>query len=136
MKGRAPGACPFLYVWLAGLGFASGRAAPSPKALAYTARPLFKPPTSESFMSKTKNSGIAIATAAAVLFSAVPALNAVAADAKIKCDGGNSCKGKSECSTATNACAGQNSCKGTGYVTLPKDECPAAQAANKPADKS
>ena len=34
------------------------------------------------------------------------ALDAVAADAKIKCEGGNACKGKSECHTATNACAG------------------------------
>jgi hypothetical protein len=86
-------------------------------------------------MSHRKSSGIAIATAAAVLFSSTPALNALAADAKIKCDGGNSCKGKSECSTATNACAGQNSCKGTGYVMLSKDECTTAQATNKPAEK-
>jgi hypothetical protein len=84
-------------------------------------------------MSSRKSSGIAIATAAAVLFSSTPALNALAADAKIKCDGGNSCKGKSECHTATNACAGQNSCKGTGHVQLSKSECTAAQAANKPA---
>jgi hypothetical protein len=86
-------------------------------------------------MSARKSSGAFLATAAAVLFSSTPAMNAVAADARIKCDGGNSCKGKSECSTATNACAGQNSCKGSGYVMLPKDECTAAQAANKPAKK-
>jgi hypothetical protein len=86
-------------------------------------------------MSSRKSSGIAIATAAAVLFSSTPAMNAFAADAKIKCEGGNSCKGKSECHTATNACAGQNGCKGTGYVMLSKDECTAAQAANKPAQK-
>ena len=75
-----------------------------------------------------------LATAAAVLFSSTPALDAVAADAKIKCEGGNACKGKSECHTATNACAGQNSCKGKGYVSLTKDECAAAQTANKDAD--
>jgi hypothetical protein len=86
-------------------------------------------------MSSRKSSGIAIATAAAVLFSSTPALNALAADAKIKCEGGNSCKGKSECHTATNACAGQNSCKGTGHVMLSPSECTAAQAANKPAEK-
>jgi hypothetical protein len=86
-------------------------------------------------MSHRKSSGAALATAAAFLFSSTPALDALAADAKIKCEGGNACKGKSECHTATNECAGQNSCKGKGYVSLTKDECTAAQAANKPADK-
>jgi hypothetical protein len=77
----------------------------------------------------------ALATTAALLFSMAP-LTVLAADtAKIKCEGGNSCKGQSECSTAANSCAGQNSCKGKGYVELPKSECSAAQAANKPADK-
>ncbi len=78
---------------------------------------------------------LALATAAAVLFASVPALDTHAADAKIRCEGGNACKGKSECHTATHACAGQNSCKGTGYVSLTKSECDAAQAANKPAAK-
>ena len=87
-------------------------------------------------MPSSKSSGALLATAAALLFSSTPALDAVAADAKIKCDGGNACKGKSECSTATNACAGQNSCKGTGYVMLTKDDCTAAQAANKAGDKA
>lgn len=87
-------------------------------------------------MKVTKSSGALLATAAAVLFTSTSALDAVAAEAKIKCDGGNACKGKSECSTATNACAGQNSCKGTGYVMLTKDECTAAQAANKAEKKS
>lgn len=86
-------------------------------------------------MSTRKSSGAFLATAAAVLFTSTPAMNALAADAKIKCEGGNSCKGKSECHTATNACGGQNSCKGLGYVTLTKDECTAAQAANKPEKK-
>lgn len=86
-------------------------------------------------MSDRKSSGFALAAAAAVLFSSTPAMSALAADAKIKCEGGNACKGKSECSTATNACAGQNGCKGKGYVMLTKDQCTAAQTANKPADK-
>lgn len=77
-------------------------------------------------------SHMALATAAALLFSAAP-LPAIAADAaRIKCDGGNACKGKSACATATNACAGQNSCKGKGHVELTAAECTAAQAANKP----
>jgi hypothetical protein len=81
-------------------------------------------------------SNVALATAAALLFSTAP-LAAVAADsaAPMKCMGGNSCKGKSACSTPTNACSGQNSCKGKGYVMLGKAECTAAQAANKPAEK-
>jgi len=84
---------------------------------------------------RTNLSSMALATAAAMLFSSAP-LVAVAADtAKIKCEGGNSCKGKSECATATNGCAGQNGCKGKGYVMMDKTACVAAQAANKPADK-
>jgi len=86
-------------------------------------------------MSHRKSSGVALATAAAVLFSTTPALTAFADEAKIKCEGGNSCKGKSECHTATSGCAGQNSCKGKGYVMLSKSECTAAQAANKSDDK-
>ena len=88
-------------------------------------------------MSQAKKfSGVALATAAAMLFSTATVMTAHAADeAKVKCEGGNSCKGKSSCATPKNSCAGQNSCKGTGYVLLPKAECDAAQAANKPAEK-
>jgi hypothetical protein len=71
-----------------------------------------------------------LAAAAAILFAATPPLDAQAAEAKIKCEGGNACRGKSECHTAANACAGQNACKGKGFVSLPKAECDAAQAAN------
>lgn len=78
-----------------------------------------------------KISGAALATAAAMLFSAAPLATVNAADeAAVKCDGGNSCKGKSACHTATSSCAGQNSCKGQGYVMLPKAECEKAQAEN------
>ena len=80
-------------------------------------------------------STMALATAAAMLFSTAPQIAAAADNAKVKCDGGNSCKGKSECSTATNACAGQNACKGKGYVALTQSECAAAQALNKPSEK-
>lgn len=87
-------------------------------------------------MSPRKNlSTMALATAAAMLFSTVPLVATAADSAKVKCDGGNSCKGKSECSTPTNACAGQNACKGKGYVMMEKSACTAAQAANKPAEK-
>ncbi len=82
-----------------------------------------------------KHSSVALATAAALLFSTAPLATLAADTATIKCEGGNACKGQSECSTATNACAGQNSCKGQGYVKLTKSECAAAQATNSPADK-
>jgi len=79
-----------------------------------------------------KFSGVALATAAAMLFSTAAVTTAHAADeAKVKCDGGNSCKGKTECATAKNSCAGQNSCKGQGFVQLPKAACEAAKAAAK-----
>jgi hypothetical protein len=80
----------------------------------------------------TKFSGIAIATAAAMLFSAAPIATVAAADAaKVKCEGGNSCKGKSACQTAKNSCQGQNSCKGQGWVSLSKADCDAAKTKMK-----
>jgi hypothetical protein len=79
----------------------------------------------------TKHSGIALATAAALLFSTAPVTGAQAADAKVKCEGGNACKGMSECHTATSACGGMNKCKGQGFVTLTQKECDAAKAKNK-----
>ena len=84
-------------------------------------------------MSQTKKfSGVALATAAAMLFSTAAVLPAHAADeAKVKCEGANSCKGKGACATAKNSCAGQNSCKGQSYVLLPKADCDAAKAAAK-----
>lgn len=76
-------------------------------------------------MSQLKT-GVAIATAAAALFStALLATHVQAADkAEVKCSGVNSCKGTSECKTATNECKGHNSCKGQGWVTKKSaDEC-------------
>ena len=82
-------------------------------------------------MQKSHKLSVAMATAAAVLFSTAP-LAANAADAaKIKCEGANSCKGKSACHTATSGCQGQNSCKGKGYLMLTKADCDAALAKMK-----
>jgi hypothetical protein len=76
----------------------------------------------------SKFSGIAMATAAAMLFSTATFTTASAADAaKVKCEGVNSCKGKSACSTAKSACQGQNSCKGQGFLSLSKADCDAAK---------
>jgi uncharacterized membrane protein len=76
-------------------------------------------------------STIALAAAAAVMFSAVGASTAQAAAGKVKCEGVNSCKGQSACKSANNACKGQNSCKGKGFVEMTKAECDAAKAKAK-----
>jgi len=63
--------------------------------------------------------GIALAAAAAALFTLGMAGAAQAADdgmMGVHCAGVNSCKGTSECKTAKNECKGQNSCKGQGWV--------------------
>lgn len=76
-----------------------------------------------------KLSSLAMATAAAVMFSTAPLTAANAADeAKVKCEGVNACKGTSACGTAANACAGKNACKGHGFLMLAKAECDAAKA--------
>ena len=72
--------------------------------------------------------GMAVATAAAMLFGTGLATTAFAgADAKMHCAGVNSCKGQSACKSANNACKGQNSCKGKGFLEMSKEECKAAQ---------
>lgn len=73
---------------------------------------------------KGKLSTIAMAAAAATLFSAAP-MTAVQAgsDAKIHCFGVNKCKGHNDCKTATNACKGHASCKGQGFVSMSKHAC-------------
>jgi len=78
---------------------------------------------------RLKNSGVAVATAAALLFGSGLVSTATAGtDAKIHCSGANACKGQSACKTANNACKGQNSCKGQGFLEMSKAECDAAQA--------
>jgi len=82
-------------------------------------------------LKSSKFQGVALATAAAFLFSAAPLTTHAADDAKVKCEGVNACKGQSACKTATSACQGQNSCKGKGYVMLSKADCDAAMAKMK-----
>lgn len=81
--------------------------------------------------SKKRWSGLALATAAALVFSTAPLAARAADEAKVKCEGVNSCKGKSACATANNSCAGKNSCKGKGFVEMTKAECDAAKAKAK-----
>jgi heme A synthase len=82
---------------------------------------------------RSKNStGVAIATAAAMLFGTAFVGTAVAGtDATVHCTGVNSCKGQSACKSASNACKGQNSCKGQGFLEMTKKECTAAHAKMK-----
>ena len=64
-------------------------------------------------------SGVAIATAAAALFSMGATLSTsvqAADEATVHCVGANSCKGTSECKTAKSECKGQNGCKGQGWT--------------------
>lgn len=70
-----------------------------------------------------KVSGVALAAAAAAMFSVAPMSNAVAGEKAGKCFNVNSCKGTGECATATTSCAGQNSCAGHGWVKKTKMEC-------------
>lgn len=71
-------------------------------------------------MSDKKLIGIAIATAAALVFAAAPVTSAIAKGQvnSVRCFGTNSCKGMSECKTANNACKGMNMCKGKGLSLM------------------
>lgn len=66
-----------------------------------------------------KTSGIALATAAAAIFTmgAITTAPAYAAEGSVHCMGINGCKGQSECKSAKNDCKGHNACKGQGWVT-------------------
>ena len=74
--------------------------------------------------SKRRFTTIALATAAAAMFSVAP-ITAVqaASDANIHCFGVNKCKGHNDCKTASNACKGHASCKGQGFVGMSKHAC-------------
>ena len=79
-------------------------------------------------MQLKNSSGLAVATAAAMLFGTGLIGTAVAGtEAKTQCAGVNACKGQSACKSANNACKGQNSCKGQGFLEMSKKECAAAK---------
>jgi hypothetical protein len=77
-------------------------------------------------MGNRKLSSVALAAAAAVMFTTVSAM-AGAQESTVKCEGVNGCKGKSACNTATNSCKGLNACKGKGYLLLTEDDCKQAK---------
>ena len=84
-------------------------------------------------MSSRVLSSVALAAAAAVMFSTVAVSTASAEEGKVKCEGVNSCKGHSACKGANNACKGQNSCKGKGWMEMTQAQCDAAKAKSKAA---
>jgi hypothetical protein len=79
-------------------------------------------------MNSRKMSSVALATAAAMMFSMAAVTTASADEAKVHCDGVNSCKGHSACKNANNSCKGQNSCKGKGFLEMTQAKCDAAKA--------
>jgi hypothetical protein len=81
----------------------------------------------ERAMKSSRAGGVAIATAAALLFGTFAVSTASADEAKVKCTGVNSCKGQSSCKSAKNSCKGMNSCKGQGFVEMSKTDCAAAK---------
>lgn len=84
-------------------------------------------------MKTAKMTGIALATAAAGLFSTAAINVAYAGDAAgVKCEHASSCKGQGACKQASNSCKGQNACKGQGFTEeKTAADCAKAQAAAK-----
>jgi hypothetical protein len=78
-----------------------------------------------------KTSTVALAAAAAVMFSTMAFTVAQADEAKVKCGGVNACKGQSSCKSVKNSCKGMNACKGQGFLDLTKAQCDAAKSKAK-----
>lgn len=74
-------------------------------------------------MSIHKSTGIALAVAAAGLFTVAPLTVVASSDGSVHCYGVNKCKGNNDCKSASNACKGKSSCKGQGFVKMSKEAC-------------
>lgn len=74
-------------------------------------------------MKVQKTTGVALAVAAAGLFSIAPMAISADSDSEVNCYGVNKCKGHNDCKSANNACKGKNSCKGQGLVKMSKETC-------------
>ena len=75
-------------------------------------------------MKMTKTTGVALAVAAAGMFTIAPMSVVSAGEGKVHCYGINKCKGHNDCKTANNACKGKGSCKGQGFINVSsKEEC-------------
>jgi len=71
-----------------------------------------------------KTTGIALAVAAAGLFTLAPvSVTMAGSDANVHCYGVNKCKGNNDCKTASNSCKGQSGCKGKGFVAVSQEAC-------------
>ena len=70
-----------------------------------------------------KTTGVALAIAAAGMFTMAPMTVTAGYDANVHCYGVNKCKGHNDCKTANNACKGKNSCKGQGFIKVSKEAC-------------
>jgi hypothetical protein len=68
------------------------------------------------------NTSLALAAAAAAMFSLAPVSQSMAAE-DVQCMGANACKGLSNCKTASSECKGLNACKGQGFVSVSAEEC-------------
>lgn len=75
-------------------------------------------------MALDKATGIALAVAAASMFTMAPTVASAAGDkeASVHCYGINSCKGKNDCKTAGNSCKGQSSCKGKAFLNVSSEQ--------------
>ena len=84
-------------------------------------------------MNRSQILGVALATAAASLFSVASIAPVMADEAgMIKCDSSSSCKGHGACKQASTACKGKNGCKGQGFTMQTSEaDCSAAQATAK-----
>jgi len=74
---------------------------------------------------RRKFAAVALATAAAAVFTAAPISVAQAGKghSDVKCYGVNKCKGYNDCKTASNSCKGKASCKGQGFVKMSSHAC-------------
>ena len=70
-----------------------------------------------------KTTGVALAIAAAGMFTMAPMTVMAGSDANVHCYGVNKCKGHNDCKTANNACKGHASCKGQGFVAVSEKAC-------------
>lgn len=83
-------------------------------------------------MNSVRNTGFALATAAASLFAVACSGSPGGSAGKVHCESSSSCKGQGSCKSASNACKGQNTCKGTAPTEQTSDAaCKEAQEAVK-----
>jgi len=75
-------------------------------------------------MKLDKSTHVALAVAAAGMFSLAPMLASADAEEKanVHCYGINGCQGKNDCKSLFNSCKGQSSCKGKGFLNVASEK--------------